>query len=111
MTTAGRDNMKYCRFQRDHGHDTEECRNLKWEIEELIKRGYLKRFVGGRPQVESQALVALPPTLAIDNRPTEKPVGMISWGAACASKKARGAGDSENVLPFMREGEDEKKYK
>jgi hypothetical protein len=28
---------KYCRFHRDHGHNTEDCYDLKWHIEELIK--------------------------------------------------------------------------
>ncbi|CAA0839390.1 Unknown protein, partial [Striga hermonthica] len=37
---------KYCRFHRDHGHDTEDCETLKNEIEDLIRRGYLKKFVG-----------------------------------------------------------------
>ncbi|XP_052199534.1 uncharacterized protein LOC127806348 [Diospyros lotus] len=36
---------KYCRFHRDHGHDIEECHQLKEEIQELINRGFLRRFV------------------------------------------------------------------
>ncbi|XP_077240216.1 uncharacterized protein LOC143881105 [Tasmannia lanceolata] len=40
-----RDQSKYCRFHRDHGHDTDECWQLKEEIEMLIGRGYLKRYV------------------------------------------------------------------
>src|SRR3954471_3819892 len=35
----------YCRFHRDYGHDTEDCYQLKEEIEELINRGRLQRFV------------------------------------------------------------------
>src|SRR3954465_7444020 len=37
---------RYFRFHRDHGHDTEHCHQLKEEIEQFIKKGYLKRFVG-----------------------------------------------------------------
>ena len=36
---------KYCRFHRDHGHDTDECYNLKQQIENLIRQGKLRHFV------------------------------------------------------------------
>ena len=36
---------KYCRFHRDHGHDTADCYDLKQQIEALIKHGKLQRFV------------------------------------------------------------------
>ena len=50
---------KYCRFHRDHGHNTEDCYDLKRQIEKLIKQGKLQRFVKrdqreGRPQVARQ---------------------------------------------------------
>ena len=37
---------KYCRFHRDHGHDKNECFNLKQQIENLIKQGKLRNFLG-----------------------------------------------------------------
>ena len=40
-----RDLKKYCRFHKDHGHYTDECRDLKEQIEELILKGKLQKFV------------------------------------------------------------------
>ncbi|XP_065621102.1 uncharacterized protein LOC136063965 [Quercus suber] len=37
---------KYCRFHRDHEHDTDECFDLKQQIENLIKQGKLRNFLG-----------------------------------------------------------------
>ena len=33
-----RDKNKYCRFHKDHGHYTKDCRDLKKQIEELIRK-------------------------------------------------------------------------
>ncbi|KAL5565783.1 hypothetical protein UlMin_028947 [Ulmus minor] len=44
------DNTKYCRYHRDIGHVTEECRVLKDEIERLIQRGQLRNYVRGNNQ-------------------------------------------------------------
>ncbi|XP_052181931.1 uncharacterized protein LOC127794725 [Diospyros lotus] len=53
-----RSKKKYCCFHRDHGYETEDCIQLKEEIQELINRGYLRDFVsqGGvnSGRVESQ---------------------------------------------------------
>ena len=37
---------KYCRFHKDHGHDTDECFDLKQQVENLIRQGKLKSFLG-----------------------------------------------------------------
>ncbi|XP_030923261.1 uncharacterized protein LOC115950151 [Quercus lobata] len=41
-----RNKNKYCHFHRDHGHDTNECYNLKQQIENFIRQGKLRHFVG-----------------------------------------------------------------
>ena len=52
---ATRDNTKYCEFHRDYGHRTDDCIQLKKEIEYLIRRGYLRRFIAPENQPQNQA--------------------------------------------------------
>ena len=40
-----RNRNKYCCFRRDHGHDTDECFDLKQQIENLIRQGKLRNFL------------------------------------------------------------------
>ncbi|GAV58727.1 hypothetical protein CFOL_v3_02260, partial [Cephalotus follicularis] len=40
-----RDSDKYYRYHRDHGYDTEECRHLKDQIEDLIQKCHLRKYV------------------------------------------------------------------
>ena len=60
-----RDNSKYCEFHRDYGHRTDDCIQLKREIEYLIRCGYLRRFISpvNQPQNQfhNQALAQKPP--------------------------------------------------
>ena len=43
-----RDNTKYCEFHRDHGHRTNDYIQLRKEIEYLIRRGHLHRYVASK---------------------------------------------------------------
>ena len=51
---ATRDNTKYCEFHRDYGHRTDNCIQLRREIEYLIQRGYLRCFISPGNQAQSQ---------------------------------------------------------
>ncbi|KAI0520317.1 hypothetical protein KFK09_007789 [Dendrobium nobile] len=40
---------QYCHFHCSRGHTTEACKQLKEEIERLIRQGYLGRFIANPP--------------------------------------------------------------
>ena len=50
-----RDNTKYYEFHRDYGHCTDNCIQLKREIEYLIRHGYLRCFISPESQTQRQA--------------------------------------------------------
>ena len=56
-----RDNTRYCEFHRDYGHRTDDYIQLKKEIEYLIRRGYLRRFIAPKAQAQNQAQAQQPP--------------------------------------------------
>nr|GFB13685.1 hypothetical protein [Tanacetum cinerariifolium] len=41
------DMSKYCYFYEDHGHDTNDCQQLRSQIEEVVKSGQLSHLVKG----------------------------------------------------------------
>ncbi|XP_059638538.1 uncharacterized protein LOC132280801 [Cornus florida] len=64
---------KYCRFHRDHGHNTEDCFDLKNQIENLVRKGHLHKFTtrngkrGSNPAREGRD----------DRPPQHQPMGEI----------------------------------
>ncbi|GFZ19053.1 hypothetical protein Acr_27g0007920 [Actinidia rufa] len=81
-----RNRNKYCEFHRDHGHNTEDCFQLKEQIADLIKRGYLRKYVAARPPPN------FPERRYGDNRPTAGDIqtiheGFGSGGHSTSSRK------------------------
>ncbi|KAL0433349.1 UNVERIFIED_CONTAM: hypothetical protein Slati_2669200 [Sesamum latifolium] len=44
FTPAKKYSNKYCKFHKEKGHDTEDCYQLKDEIERLVRQGYFKEY-------------------------------------------------------------------
>ncbi|KMT08027.1 hypothetical protein BVRB_6g144340 [Beta vulgaris subsp. vulgaris] len=44
MYYKGRDKSMWCEFHRDYGHITEDCKDLKDGIKDLIRRGYFTQY-------------------------------------------------------------------
>lgn len=46
---------KYCNFHWDHGHDPENYITLKNEIKDIIRHGYLRKYIyKGEVQLDAQ---------------------------------------------------------
>ncbi|RWW57600.1 hypothetical protein BHE74_00035593 [Ensete ventricosum] len=83
---------RYCRFHRDYGHDTEECNDLKNQIEDLIRQGHLHRFVRDRRASEERPRRDRNPSPR-PYRPIEKQIDVIidrpaSGGNSSSARKA-----------------------
>ncbi|GFZ12348.1 hypothetical protein Acr_23g0007330 [Actinidia rufa] len=81
-----RNRNKYCEFHRDHGHNIEDCFQLKEQIADLIKRGYLRKYITDRPPPNSLE------RKYGDNRPTAGNIqtihgGFGSGGCSTSSRK------------------------
>ncbi|GJY42876.1 reverse transcriptase domain-containing protein [Tanacetum coccineum] len=50
-----RDMSKYCHFHEDHGHETNDCRQLRSHIEEAVKSGQLSHLMKGIKKERAKA--------------------------------------------------------
>ena len=85
-----RSRNKYCRFHRDHGHDTADCYDLKQQIKALIREGRLQKFIN-KERMDTNIRKQAP---RWDNEHSRPPIGeirMIVGGTVetSSSKKAR----------------------
>ena len=98
---ARRDDTKYCEFHKGHGHQTDDCIQLKKEIEYLIRRGHLSRYAATEGQERVQPPPPRQPTL-VQHQPPLGEIHVISEGFA-------GGGESSSAkkahLRSIRSGE------
>ena len=96
-----RDNTIYYEFHRDHGHRTDDCIQLKKEIEYLIRQGYLRRYIASEGQDQAQPPPPRQPTPAQH----QQPLGEIH----VISGRFAGGGESSSArkahLHSIRSGE------
>ena len=76
-----RDDTKYCEFHRGHGQRTNDCIQLRKEIEYLIQRGHLSRYVASEGQERVQPPPPRQPT-PVQHQPPLGEVHVISGGFA-----------------------------
>ncbi|GKC08606.1 hypothetical protein Tco_1000216, partial [Tanacetum coccineum] len=53
---CSRDMSKYCHFHEDHGHDTNQCRELRHQIKEAVRSGQLAHLVKGIEKGKGESL-------------------------------------------------------
>ena len=82
---ARRNRNKHCRYHQDHGHNTDECLQLKDEIERLIRRGHLARFVAEHPPQPRPTEVEPAARDNVDNRPIVGTIHTIGFGIPSTS--------------------------
>ena len=96
-----RDDTKYCEFHKGHGNRTDDCIQLKKEIEYLIRRGHLSRYVASKGQDLVQPPPHCQPTPVQHHSPLRE-IHVISGGFA-------GGGESSSArkahLRSIRSGE------
>ncbi|XP_052186695.1 uncharacterized protein LOC127797627 [Diospyros lotus] len=100
----GRNQEEYCRYHRTRGHSTDQCRELKNQIEALICEGHLQRYVRteGRNDKDHQRREERPEgqdrrnlrqnegirddrmVAPTDNEPTHQVIHVISGGETLA---------------------------
>jgi hypothetical protein len=97
----------YCRFHRDHGHNTKDCYVLKEQIEALIRQVKLKKFVH-RDNQEARPPRQEENKNRLEDRPRDiigeiRTIvgGLASGGASRSSRKAY-ARQAHNVLVTQR---------
>ncbi|GAA0157980.1 hypothetical protein LIER_15123 [Lithospermum erythrorhizon] len=92
-----RDEKKLCEYHKYHGHDTDECRLLNAEIENLIRQGQLKEFVRKDQGSPSRLRGRTPPRRNTDSDKDHDAAPQITRRVNTISGGIAGGGDTSNA--------------
>lgn len=83
--SKNRDTTKYCHFHEDFGHETNSCRELKKQIEEVVKSGQLTHLVKGIRKGKEKVTNTQQEK---DNTPQEAPILMVRCDSSQLKRRA-----------------------
>nr|GFB36691.1 hypothetical protein [Tanacetum cinerariifolium] len=79
-----RDMSKYCYLHEDHGHNTNDCRQLRSQIKEAVKSGQLSHLVKGIKKEKAKTSNSQwRKKKEKSTTPAEAPILMINQEEAC----------------------------
>ena len=78
---------KYCEFHIDHGHQTDDCIQLKKEVEFLIRHGHLRRYVASKDRNQAPPPPPRQPAPAQHQQPLGE-INVISRGFASGGESS-----------------------
>ncbi|GJY56163.1 hypothetical protein Tco_0455278 [Tanacetum coccineum] len=86
-----RDMSKYCHFHEDYGHDTNDCRHLRTQIQEAVNSGQLSHLVKGikKERTKSSDTPRGESRKDKGKAPVETPILMVSQEAHIAKSLAQ----------------------
>ncbi|XP_022843352.1 uncharacterized protein LOC111366903 [Olea europaea var. sylvestris] len=106
-----RDRSKYCEFHRNHGHTTKDCHALQRKIEALIKRGFLKNYIGHDKRPRNECDNRKEPGVGSNAQPTAGTINIIIGNIASGGDTSSGRKQyAHQHAHTLRESRDEVKY-
>ncbi|GJY77084.1 reverse transcriptase domain-containing protein [Tanacetum coccineum] len=91
------DTSKYCHFHEDYGHDTNDCRHLKTQIQEAVNSGQLSHLMKGIKKERTKSFDTIRGESKKDKgiAPAEAPILMVSREAHIAKSLTQENTDCE----------------